>query len=173
MNSNLLTLVQYATKHTPLMMDGVPASEDPEAGPFLITSSKSLMWVGHAFRGGFLRVAVQRIKIPDLFRSIVENIAEEGVKRAWGNVLPPTKEGVLEGLAHLNYYGLPDPVLLYGSEFDVGVAPGVNHVPADWLPSTWGVLVPDREYVGTAYLFKEGQVGAVVHNPSRGVVVIR
>ena len=171
MNPNLLTVITVATTRIPLMMDGVAVPR--KEGPFLITSSKSLLWVEDAFGDGFLRLAVRQVPLVDLFRALVESIAEVGAKRAWGNVLPATKEGVLEGLSHLHYYDLRDVSLLYGADFDIGVAADLPRVPADWLPPSWAVLVPDRDFVGTAFTFNEGRVGAVVHNPSRGVVVLR
>lgn len=169
MNPSLLSVVHHASGRTPLMLDGVPVPA--ESGPFLITSSKSLLWVERAFGDGFLRLGVRQASLDDLFCSMVEAIASEGVEREWGNVLPATPEGVLEGLAYLNYYDLADPTLLYGSDFDISIASEITRAPADWLPPTWAVLVPRREYVGTAFVFGSN-VGAVVHNPSRGVVVL-
>ena len=172
MNPNLLTTVQHSFKKRPLMLDGVPVPS-PDAGPFLVTSSRALLWVERAFGNGFLRLAVRKQTADELYRDLVSEIAEEGVRREWGNVHPATVEGVLAGIEHLHYYELPDATLLYGSEFDIGAAPDLSRAPADWLPPTWAVLVPDRAYVGTMYLFGDGYLGAVVHNPSRGVVVLR
>jgi len=171
MNSHLLASIEHPFQKRPLMLDGVPVP--PDAGPFLITASRKLMWVERAFGTGFLRLAVRQQKTDELYRDLVTEIAEEGVRREWGNVQPPTAEGVLEGMKHLHYYDLPDATLLYGSEFDIGIAPDMARAPADWLPPSWAVLVPDRSYVGTVYLFGDGYLGAVVHNPSRGVVVLR
>ena len=174
MNPNLLSIVEMPTKKVPVMLDRIPASEAEGAGPFLITSSKSLMWVERAFRGGFLRVAVRQSSAHDLFRILVERVASEGVLREWGNVHPCSKEGVLAALAHLSYYELSDPILLYGADFDISVASDLPRAPADWLPPSWGVVIPsDRQFVGTAFLFREGNVGAVVHNAARGVVILK
>ena len=171
MNPHLLTSVEHPFQKRPLMLDGVPVPR--EAGPFLITSTRKLMWVERAFGSGFLRLAVRKQTTDQLYSDLVAEIAEEGVRRDWGNVQPPTVTGVLEGMNYLHYYDLPDPTLLYGSEFDIGAAPDMNRAPADWLPPSWAVLVPDRAYVGTVYLLGDGYLGAVVHNPSRGVVVLR
>ena len=171
MNPNLLSLVRHPFKKRPLMLDGVPVPSD--SGPFLVTSSKAVLWVERAFGEGFLRLAVRKQKPDDLYRALVIEIASEGGRRGWGNVHPPTTAGVLEGIKHLHYYDLPDVTLLYGADFDIGSAPDISRAPADWLPPSWGVLVPDRTYVGTVYLLGEGYLGAVVHNPSRGVVVLR
>jgi hypothetical protein len=171
MNPNFLSVVNYTSNRIPVMLDGVPVPA--EAAPFLITSSKNLLWVERAFGEGFLRLGVRESTLGDLFRALVESIAEEGFKRDWGNVAPATKDGVLKGLAYLRSYDLMDATLLYGDDFDISVAPSIPRVPADWLPPTWAVMVPSREYVGTAFLFGKGNVGAVVHNASRGVVVLQ
>tara|TARA_Y100000389_G_C17219950_1_gene392843 strand:+ start:128 stop:643 length:516 start_codon:yes stop_codon:yes gene_type:complete len=171
MNPNLLAVVRHSSGRMPVMLDGVPVP--PEAAPFLITSSKKLLWVERAFGEGFLRLGVRETTLGDLFRSLVESIAEEGFKREWGNVLPSTKEGVLKGLAYLHSYDLSDATLLYGDDFDISVAPAIPRVPAEWLPPKWAVMVPSREYVGTAFTFGKGHVSAVVHNASRGVVVLQ
>ena len=173
MNSHLFSLIEYPVKNHPVMLDRVPVPENPEAGPFLISSSKSVVWVGRAFAGGFLRVAVRNTDLDTLSREMVEAIAERGDESEWGNVQPATKEGIIEGLAHLNYYGLKVSSLLYGDGFDISLVPDLPRTPAEWLPPTWAVLIPGREYVGTAYLFGDGYVGALVHNPSRGVVVLK
>lgn len=174
MNSNLLTLVDMTKVETaPFMLDKVPVPDDPEAGPFLVTSSKDVLWVERAFHGGFLRIAVRQVSLFDVYRQIIGATVDKGLERSWGNVLPATKEGIVEGLAYLSYFDLPDTMLLYGEDFDIGLAPELERVPADWLPPTWGVLVPAREYVGTAYLFGGGNIGALAHNPSRGIVVLR
>ncbi len=171
MNPNLLSIVNYAAGRIPIMLDGVPVPE--ESAPFLITSSKDLLWVERAFGGGFLRLGVRDCTLGDLFCSMVRSIADEGSERGWGNVLPATKDGLLNGLAHLHSYGLSDASLLYGGDFDISIAASVPRIPADWMPPTWAVLVPSREYVGTAFQFGKGNVGAVVHNASRGVVVLQ
>lgn len=173
MNSNLLVVVPLHHKKTPIMLDRVPAPADPDAGPFLVSSSRSLMWVSRAFEGGFLRLAIRNTDTDTLYREIVESVAQEGLEKGWGNVQPPTKEGVLEGMNHLSYYGFSEFTLLYGEDFDIGLCPNMIRSPAPWLPNSWAVMVPDREYVGVVYKFDEGRVGTLVHNPSRGIVVIK
>ena len=173
MNSDLLFRVKYPTNRVPLMLDKIPASSDPDAGPFLVTSSRDFIWVDRAFQGGFLRVAVREESPGAVFLGLVEAIASEGVKRHWGNTFSASKEGVLQAIARFHYYELPNPTLLYGEDFNIEFAPSVDRVPAEWLPSGWAVMVPDREYVGTLFEVGDKHVGAVSHNPSRGVVVLR
>ena len=173
MNSNLLVVIPLHHKKTPIMLDRVPAPSDPEAGPFLISSSRSLIWVARAFEGGFLRLAIRSADTDTIYREIVESVAQEGLDKGWGNVHPPTKEGVLEGMNHLSYYGFSDFTLLYGDEFDISLCLNMDRAPASWLPSSWAVMVPGREYVGTVYKFDGNKSGVLVHNPSRGIVIIK
>lgn len=171
MNADFLAVVKHSVEKMPIMLDKVPAPPDPEAGPFLITSSKDLIWIDRAFKGGFVRLGIRQSSMGELFYSMVEKILEAGLERGWDNSFPSTKAGVLGALARFRYYDLPMPSLLYGSEFDIGLSPNMDRFPVDWLPPRWGVLVPDREYVGTAFLLGDS-IGAIVHNPSRGVVIL-
>jgi len=156
------------------MLDQVPASEDPEAGPFLITSSKNVLWVERAFPGGFLRVAVQRTAPEPLFRKIVEAIAERGVESEWGNVVPATHKGMEQAIEHLKYYGISELEFLHGKGFKPAKDMGIPTSLAPWVPDKWGVLLAkDRSYVGTVYELGGGVVGAVIHNASRGVAILR
>ena len=174
MNPSLTNFVNWPARKGALMLDQIPASEDPDAGPFLITSSKDVMWVERAFPGGFLRVAVRKATPNDLFRSLIEAVAERGVELEWGNVEPPTHSGMAKAIEHLQYYGFTDLECLYGEGFSLTDVVGIPTTQVDWLPKHWGVLVPkDRSYVGTVYDLGDGVVGAVLHNASRGVVVLR
>jgi len=173
MNSSLTSFVNWPAKKNALMLDQVPASEDPEAGPFLITASKGVLWVDRAFPGGFLRVAVQHTDPKDLFRTMIESVAARGDECEWGNVSTNDHKGMDHGIRHLHYYGFKDLECLCGKGFKPKDVVGIPAITVDWLPNDWGVLVPaDRSYVGTIYDLGDGVVGGVLHNASRGVVVL-
>jgi len=174
MNPSLTTFVNWPARKGALMLDQVPASEDPDAGPFLITSSKDVMWVDRAFPGGFLRVAVRKTTPEELFRALIEAVADEGAQCEWGNVEPPTHKGMSNAIDHLQYYGFTELECLYGEGFPVVDTVGIPTTKVEWLPDGWGVVVPkDRSYVGTVYDLGDGVVGAVLHNASRGVAVLK
>ena len=158
-----------------IMLDGVPVPNDPDSGPLLITSgTRPLMWLESPLKGGFVRLAVRKNEgLGSLFLSMVEAVAEEGERREWENVFPATKKGVLEATARTHYYELPSPILLHGSDFDTDLAPSIDHLEADWLHPSWAVVVPSRDYVGTVFLIGNDHLAAVLHNPSRGVCVVR
>ena len=63
MNPNLLAVVNHSSGRQPVMLDGVPVPA--ESGPFLITSSKALLWVERAFGDGFLRLGVRPTSLDD------------------------------------------------------------------------------------------------------------
>jgi|TARA_R110000824_G_scaffold48399_25_gene136757 hypothetical protein len=173
MNPSLTSFVSWPTKKNALMLDQVPASEDPEAGPFLITASKGVLWVERAFPGGFLRVATQHTEPETLFRLMVEAVAARGGESEWGNVDTATHKGMSQGISHLHYYGFKDLECLCGKGFKPKDVVGIPATTVDWLPDGWGVLLPkDRSYVGTVYDLGEGTLGGVLHNASRGVVVL-
>ena len=157
------------------MLDQVPASDDPDAGPFLITSSKDVMWVERAFPGGFLRVAVRKVSPEGLFRTLIEAVAQKGSELEWGNVVKdPSHKGMTKAIEHLHYYGFEDLELLHSDKFKPTNVVGIPATPVEWLPEGWGVLVPkDRSYVGTVYDHGDGVVGAVLHNASRGVAILQ
>lgn len=184
MSSHLLQVVELPHVKSPILMDRVPVPYDPNAeqdsedsgsGPYLITSSKSLLWIERAFPGGFLRVAVRQHNLTELYASLVQAIAQEGQDRDWGNVFPPTVEGVVEAVKYLEYYDLTPVDLLHGSDFDLDLPSDIyfqtHEVP--WLEPNSAVLLPTRDFVGTCYVFSKGHMGALVHNPSRGVVVLK
>ena len=174
MNPSLTSFVSWPTKKNALMLDQVPASEDPEAGPFLITASKGVLWVERAFPGGFLRVATQHTAPEPLFLQLVEAIAVRGAESNWGNVVPATYAGMGQAVEHLNYYGMSDLECLYGKGFKPLKNIGIPTSLVSWLPDKWGVLLAkDRSYVGTLYDLSDGVVAGVLHNASRGVVVLK
>jgi hypothetical protein len=173
------SLLQLVVKSLPgkvgIIMDGVEVPSDPDSGPLLITSgSRPLMWLSSPLRGKFVRLAIRRCEdLGSILSQIVRAVSDEGHRLGWGNNFPPTKSGVLDATARVHYYELPSPVLVCGPDFDTELAPAIDHVVVSWMEPGWAVVVPDREYVGTAFLIGSDYVAAVVHNPSRGISVIR
>ena len=99
MNPSLLTVISIPAKSgkPPLMMDNVPVSSW-ETAPFLITSTRSLIWVD---KRESLRIGVRNCAPGILFRSIVEEVAKQGDLESWGNVVSKPEEG----LEHLQFFG--------------------------------------------------------------------
>jgi hypothetical protein len=156
---------------TPLMVE---FRVNPETSPFLVSSTKSFVWV--APRADRIRSAVRLLGeggLDDVFREMVHTIAEAGVEGKWGNVHPFTRAGLEAARAHLSYYGLDDTVLVAHPSTDVTIFDSVEVVRASWVPEGWVlVLSEDREFVGFLVTTNDRYL-AVVHNSSRAVAVVR
>jgi hypothetical protein len=168
-------------KGVPLFME---FSVNPETGPFLVSSSRSTLWVTP--RVPKVRAAFRPLEVDHFFAEVVGAVAAVGREAEWGNVQPFTPDGLLRAVAHLRSYGLEDLEVLAHPEADWGglrpvetevegeVVRTILGLPledASWLDTNTIVVVPqDKDYVG--FLYKFGNRGlAVVHNASRGVAV--
>lgn len=173
MNPSLTAVVSMTRKAggVPLMTE-VPV--EPELAPFLVTSTKAVVWVTRAV-GGVVRSAIRTVNPNTHFAELVEAVVVKSKEEGWGSVFPLTPEGAQQGLAYLQWHGFNDLTLLTteGSP-DFNPPEQVGVVLAPWLPAGTAVLVPtDREYVGLTLDFGNGSIATVLHNASRGVVVLR
>lgn len=155
----------------PLMTE-VPV--EAELAPFLVTSTKAVTWIGRAV-GGRVRSAIRVVNPNAHFAELVEAVAAKSMEEGWGSVFPLSVEGVKQGVAYLGEHGFTDLTLLTAVDApDFNPPEQVGVVLASWLPVGTAVLVPtDREYVGLTLDFGNGSVATVLHNASRGVVVLR
>jgi hypothetical protein len=168
-------------KATPLMME---FRVNPETGPFLVSSARSVFWVTH--HDSKVRAAFRPIHPPTFFAEVVEAVAQTGAEARWDNVHPLTEDGLRQAIAHVLSYDLPSPEILAhpdapfefrttesaeGEKRETHLGCVVQR--ADWLPPGTVVVLPqDREFVGFV-LMSEGTGLAVVHNASRGMAVCR
>lgn len=190
--SNLLQVIRLKSqamqkKRTfPLMVD-VPVN--PELAPFLVSSSKGVLWIEAAHPGDLVKAAVRQIESPgEFFQEVLQAVSERGAKDQWGNVHPFTGEGVREAIHHLEFYGIEEieilvprlrgeenkngpherPAWLTEESFNVPVR------PSSWIPDKCAVVVPvDRDFLGTLAHFTPKQVMSVIHNPSRGMAIAK
>lgn len=147
---------------------------NPETSPFLVSSTKSFVWVTP--RADRIRSAVRHLDeggLNDVFREMVHIIADAGMEGKWGNVHPFTNAGLDAARAHLAYYGLNDTVLVAHPNTDVSTFAPVEIGCASWVPEGWVVVLSeDREFVGFLVTTNDRYL-AVVHNSSRAVAVVR
>jgi len=166
----------FSTKGRRLMMEGVPVS--PETAPYLVSgASRRVLWVRQprervsaAFRYGETR--------REFYPSIVEAVEKEGKKRGWGNVLPFSEEGLQGAVSHLLYYGIkPVEVFVspHGPELIAeGEYGGYRVLKASWLLPGYAVIIPEnRAYLGSAIVLSGECFAVILHNPSRGMAVLR
>lgn len=173
MNPSLTTIVPMTRKAggVPLMTE-VPV--EAELAPFLVTSTKAVTWIVRAV-GGRVRSAIRSVTPNAHFAELVEAVAAKSTEEGWGSVLPLSVEGVKQGEAYLREHGFSDLTLLTMQDApDLHPSESVEVVRTSWLPTGTAVLVPtDREYVGITLDFGNGSIATVLHNASRGVVILR
>lgn len=154
-----------------LLSVSLPADLD---GPFLVSSSKSLLWVSDKFPSGVVRIAVRREPLPVLWGESINFVYQMSKSMEWGSTAEATRAGALRVISHLADYGLSDVEVLAGPGFDTTVLP--SSVPVfeeGWVTPGWAVVVPqDRSYLGTGFDFGDGQAGMVIHNASRAMGVL-
>jgi len=150
----LLDFVPLAAGKLPLMIE-VPVP--PESGPYLVTSSKAVTWREAPFSGGFVRAVVRQVQPNLLFAELLEAVMAASETYGWGSVVA----SVGEAEARMQEYDF--------SEYDV-----LDHENAPWLPASvrFAIVPTDRAYVGTVFV-ADDSAAAVVHNPSRGICIVR
>lgn len=171
-------------KAVPLLME---FKVNPDTGPFLVSSSRSVMWVNsHA---GRVRAGVRKIVPGTLFNEAVQAVTKLGTEAEWGNVHPFTGAGLINAIAHLRSYDLSEIEILVNPKtgLDAGFPPvmlseerestllGFPLMYAEWLDLDTIVVVPhERDFVGfLLQIDAAGTAVAVVHNASRGMGICR
>jgi hypothetical protein len=154
---------------TPQMME-YPVN--PELGPFLVSSTRSVLWVDRVSRDSRVRAAVRARR--GIEQDVLAAIIEMGTRAEWGNIHPLTSGGVAECVKHLNAYGLEELECLVSASTSLeGVA--IGNLPmtvVEWMPKDCLVVLPlDRGFVGTMGLVSDQEAMVVVHNASRGVAI--
>lgn len=168
-----LTLLTKPPSNTggkvPLMVE-IPV--EAELAPFLVSSSKDVLWVERSHQG-HARAAVRKATVPELDRQFIGAVRTRGADDGWGNVHPMTLDGLRAGVAHLSEYGFTDLDYFVSVGGTAPTAPGLSPLEASWVPSGHAVLLPkNREYVGVTLDFGHGNHATVIHNAARGVVVL-
>jgi len=173
----ILTEIIPATKRegkkSPLLIE-IPLPSELD-GPFLVTSSKSLLWVENKFATGVVRAAVRKVPLEFLWRDMLKAVRERSQNSEWGSVLPCTKDGLSSAITYLAEFDLKDVEILSGSnapEF-LSEETGLSVRESSWVPEGWVVLVPqNKAYLGTSLDFGDGQWAVVLHNASRAVAIL-
>lgn len=191
--SNLLYVTRFPadSKKISLMLE---MEVNANTAPFLVTSSKGVVWVQEAMAPTpemwaermpehVVRVAVR----PDvvghagaLFLEVIDAVEALGREAQWGNSHPFTEDGIRAATEHVKSYDLGDLCLLHAREDttlsvkaiakDMGLLPQ----PCSWMPEGCAVVAPkDRTFLGVLGLLGRGGSVAVVHNASRAMAIAR
>lgn len=172
--TSLLEVVQIKTDKTPIMMASPIAPELD--GPYLVSSSKDFMWINEKFPGNFIRAATRKDVPQKLFQDVLYQIYKKSEELSWGSVKPLSEIGVKEAILYLSYFGFAefDLILNSNAEFSMENKPANLFLSwEDWV-GDYAVLVPtDKSYLGTLYSFGNGSYSCCVHNPSRGICILK
>lgn len=167
--NTLLQVVKIETKKPPIMLE-LPV--DPSISPYLISSTKSLIWREKAFPNNMVRVAIRKDSAENLYSEVVQAIYDVGIECGWENSYPLSKLGLGKAISYLKYYGIDKLEILssdtnplsLGSDFD-----GVKVRVVDWLNNCYAVVPIDKSYLGSISDFGGDYYAVLVHNPSRGI----
>lgn len=150
---------------------------NPKSAPFLVSAREGadhpLVWVPRAGKNDTIRVCP---RVDATIRTkIIEEIVLTGEQKKLGNVHRLTKEGVVEAQRYLSFFGFDDIEALVSEDVGDTFLPDVVPVyEKEWVPSGHMVLVPsDRAFVGDLGQMSTGHIMAVVHNPLRGIAVVK
>jgi hypothetical protein len=182
--SNLLNVTRIAKAQIPKkgMAVAMECEVSPDTAPYLVTTSKGLVWVSHASAEGTINAAVRlKAHANEFFLDVVEAVHEAGVNLDWGNVHPMTPAGMQAAIDHVGGYELGDVEILTptaAKEQDRGIIAMTSHFdhpqrPCSWMPKDLAVVVPkDRGFVGSVYRVTARDIVGVVHNAARGIAVV-
>ena len=188
--SNLLQVIRVKPKavqqktNNPLLVE-VPVN--PDLAPFLVSSTKGVVWVEEAHPGNMVKAAVRPITAPnDVFQEILGAVVKRGQQAQWGSVHPFSEAGVWEAIRHLEFHGLEDIELLVPRQQESSKGKKRPKAPewlsketfnlpirfSSWVPENCVVALPiDRAFVGVMVHIAPKLVVVAVHNASRGIGV--
>ena len=168
--ADLLKIIKFNNlKKTPLLFE---FKVKGELSPFLVTNSKSILWVDAP--NDTVRAAVRiNTKVKDFFMEILEEIYTVGKEAEWGNVHDFSDEGLNHAISYLQDYDVGSvEVLMHPNSASI-LSTRVKVTNTHWLPENCAVVVPkDRDFLGFIGMVGKNFVG-VIHNPSRGISIAR
>ncbi len=168
-NPSLLEMAVFPKKGKIQAYVEFPVSED--TAPYLVTSSKRVVWVSSPKKHACVVWAAVRTVSPEvLFQELILEILQRAKEEDWGSVFTPKQ--VNEACLRLCDYDLPETELLVSQDFPVAGL-RIPAVLVPWLPAGHAVVVPvNRAFLGTIIDFGAGEVAALVHNAARGISIL-
>jgi len=153
----------------PLVISDIPVPQG--TGPYLITTTRKLLWLGDSSKSSTLQVGVR--KRLGLEEALINSVIEESRKLQWGSIYSLTLDGISKAQSYVTYH-TDSPVETICSpatyELKKEAFSKLNIVREEWVPEGSVIVVPeDRSLLGTVWEFTGGLAGAVVHNARRGV----
>jgi hypothetical protein len=174
-NTGLLEVVNFddtikSTRRGRVQPQMMEFQVNPELAPFLVSSTRSVVWVEQAGSQDQVRAAVRARR--GMESELIVAIAEMGARAEWGNVQPLTTAGIKACCNHLKFYGLEQVECLVAPDTNIEAIDfkDLNVIQASWVPFDAVVVVPvDRGFVGTLGTLGQHKALALIHNASRGI----
>ena len=166
---SLVQRIEIKTDRVPLMIE-LPV--DPTIAPYLVSTTKSFLWLVQPLRDNKLRVAIRKENLDQLFGEVVQNIYEMGLENSWENSYTLSKDGVQKAIEYLQYYGIKEIEILCGESdpLSLGSRYGKYSVTkVSWLSDCYVAIPKDRSYFGSLTDFGSDNYAILIHNPSRGI----
>lgn len=184
--SNLLQIVKSKADVTQLKKGLTPLilefQVDAQTAPYLVSSSKGVLWINEPFAGDppFIKAAIRKGVTPgSIFVEAAKAIFEKATEMRWGSAQPFTEEGLIAAIDHVSSYSVgsldvlvsPKPIL------DGGTLPfwirdrelGENLRAADWVPENCIIVIPsDRSFLGMLVHLSPLSTAMAIHNAARG-----
>jgi hypothetical protein len=146
----------------------------PEADPYLVTSSRGLTWVTKSGADGTVNAAFRtETTPPHLFQEVVLSVLNAGRSYSWGNTHPLNGEGIRAAIAHVRSYVPEEEVTaLTSKDLNITLSDGTPVVSVSWLPEKTVVIIPtERRYLGVWGRVSRRTVVAVVQNAARTMAI--
>lgn len=168
--ADLLKIIKFNNlKRNPLLFE---FKVQGELSPFLVTNSKSILWVdapNNTVRAG-VRI---NTRVKDFFIEILEEISTVGKEADWGNIHDFSDEGIGKAISYLQDYDVGSVEILIHPNSSSQIKTPIKVTNTHWLPENCAVVVPqDRDFLGFIGMVGKNFVG-VIHNPSRGISIAR
>ena len=176
--SHLLHIVKFNKVKPSIKPLAFEFSASNEATPFLVSSSKSLLWINEA-PANVVRAAVRtKTRVQNFYSEVIQEVEDVGRSCNWGNVHPFTKQGILQAVSHVQFYEVGEVECLVHPNTKeklskVLVGSDLAYSLCSWLSEGCVVIVPkDRAFLGFVGIMSAGFV-SVIQNPSRGMAIVR
>jgi hypothetical protein len=157
---------------TPIMLE---FQVDPATAPYLVSSSKGLMWIDQVHPGNVIKAAIQRgAVLSHVFLEASLSIFERATEFRWGSAQPYTEQGLKAAVDHVMSYDVGPIEILVGKKTQKAGMPKWLSNREDlsvvsWIPENCIVVVPvDRQFLGMLVRVSPLHTALAIHNASRG-----
>lgn len=143
----------------------------PENSPYLVSSTKDLIWIDTTRTKSRLRSAWRVIEDFDVFYAqVVSKIYDHAKKNLWGNINDFSEEGLNKGFDYLRSYEFTDLEVFTSTEASfLKESEKIKITKVSYLPNNFFLITPqDKEFTGILMSNLREQHNLIVHNAARG-----